>query len=745
MKRVMALFFSVSILLLQLSIGVYAGETRDKFDIEYDGKVHQYTSNVVTLNIDGKAVATGEMPAIIIDSRTLVPAREVFESAGFNAKVDWNGEKQEVYISYNDQKIVLKIGSNIAFVNNNPITLDVPAKLIRDTSQKNPKTMIPLRFVTENLGYKIEWNQSSYTASITSLSQNPEVPVEETPEVPIEEIKNGDELDELNSDKANRLLPTELATNPVTWSSIIAPVEQSAKSVISAQNNSLVSITSVEYKSDSRSFSIQASGPISFVENTFMESDSKYVVDIYNANKVAGNATYSDNPIVTAVRTGQQEDRDGKKVTRVVFDLKSTSASYDLSISGDRKTLNFVMKDNNLSKVHLGQNEKGDYIRLTGTSAPEVTAFRLSNPDRIVFDMERTVSLVGKQTKNDTLGQYILSMRTDQFKTSTARVVVETDGHADYSITKIDNVTTLIQMHEPTYDNIKYENTTIPIITLENVGSRINLEGITYEDKYNTKKYIINLPGNYEDVFGTGNMHIDDSIISQIEIKKNNSGNTSLVIHSKSVYVYRLEADNENLYIKAYKPKEIYSKIVVIDTGHGGKDPGASANGYYEKDLNLAITHYLKEYLDADSSIKVYYTRLDDTFIELVARTDFANEVEADFLISIHNNALGETANGTETIYFKDADRSGLNSNELAAILQQNIVNAVGLKNRGIKDNNSLSILRRSNMPAAIVEVGFVTSKIDIAKISDKNVQKNAAKAIYNSIVQVFAEYPTRR
>lgn len=765
MKKVMALFLVSIIIILQMSTVVFAGEARKNFSIEYDGKVVSYTSKIVTLNIDGKDVQTGEMPAIIIDNRTLVPAREVFESDSFSAKVDWNQSRQEVYITYKDQSIVLKIGSEIAFVNNEPITLDVPAELIRDTSQKYPKTMIPLRFVTESLGYGIEWNQSSYTAKITSPNSTspsptatptatPTVTATPTPTVaptttPTPNIE-GDQFSELISSGAKRKLPTELKDDPIVWQASTIPDNNDAmNSVITAQNNPETSILSVKYDDSSRTFKITASSPISSVEKSMWSG--KYIIDIIGAkygfdSDLSYKMTYADNPITKEVRSSQQEDRGGTKVLRVVFDLINPDATYDLSISQDRKILTLKMKETILHKVELGQNDIGDFILLTGSSAPDVNAFRLSNPSRIVFDLKNMTTLLGHQSEEDVLGQYVTSIRTSPFDSTTTRVVVETDGQAHYEITKVDNKTTKIQLMEPSYKNIRYENYETPTITLENIASKVRLDDITYKDNYMDKEYTIDLPGDYADIFGSGDIHIDDDVISNIEIIKNNNGNTSLVIHEKGIYVFRLEADEKNVYIKAYKPKQIYSQIIVVDFGHGGTDPGAINGSYREKDLNLAIGKFLKGYLDNDSSIKVYYTRLDDSTVELKTRTPFANDVDADFLISIHNNsALSSSANGTETLYFKDTDVPGLNSIELAKIVHNNVVQAVGLKDRGVRDDNGLFILRTSSMPSIIVEVGFVSNATDVVKLADPAVQQKVAKAIYESIVQVFQQYPSGR
>ncbi|MBC7959647.1 MAG: N-acetylmuramoyl-L-alanine amidase, partial [Vallitaleaceae bacterium] len=177
-----------------------------------------------------------------------------------------------------------------------------------------------------------------------------------------------------------------------------------------------------------------------------------------------------------------------------------------------------------------------------------------------------------------------------------------------------------------------------------------------------------------------------------------------------------------------------------------GKGLAPGGGNLQEKDVNLAIGNFARAYLEADPNIKVYYTRQDDTYVSLQARTDIGNKVEADFFVSIHNNANESSSiSGSETLYFKDADRPGLNSVELARILQNRIVAALGLFNRGVKDDNGLFILRNSDMPAIILEEGFVTNVNDSKKLGDPIYQDAIAKAIYEGIVETFAKYPTGR
>ena len=120
-------------------------------------------------------------------------------------------------------------------------------------------------------------------------------------------------------------------------------------------------------------------------------------------------------------------------------------------------------------------------------------------------------------------------------------------------------------------------------------------------------------------------------------------------------------------------PKEVYKKIVLLDAGHGGKDPGASANGLVEKNLNLQIVQKIAKYLE-DRNIKVYLTRNADVYPENLTRANTANQI-ADIMVSIHMNSGPITANGTEVLYqiHSNDDGSKLTSKQLAETLQSHI------------------------------------------------------------------------
>jgi N-acetylmuramoyl-L-alanine amidase len=392
--------------------------------------------------------------------------------------------------------------------------------------------------------------------------------------------------------------------------------------------------------------------------------------------------------------------------------------------------------------MSLEQDDKGDYIKILGVRAPEVEPFRLSKPDRIVFDLPNTESLLSTMTST-AKGQYVKAIRTAQFDETTTRIVIETDGQADYTISKESGSATIIRLIEPSYDNIKYVNFNNPTIVLQKKGQKIDLSKIKTTDDYTKKKYIIRLPGDYRELFGEGTIRINDGIINSVSIK-NDKGNTELIVDENSIYDYTITEDKDNIYIKAFKPKELHSKVIVIDPGHGGKDPGASDNGLTEKAINFDIVIYLKEYLDKEKDIKVYYTRLDDSYPTLGDRTDLANDVEADFFVSVHNNWYTTSAHGTEVYYYAPSNKPGMTSMKLAEIFQKSIIDAVGTKDRGTKTGN-LFVLRNTKMPAVLVEVAFMSNLSDVAKLKSETFKKNTAKAMYKAILEAFKKYPTGR
>ena len=183
-------------------------------------------------------------------------------------------------------------------------------------------------------------------------------------------------------------------------------------------------------------------------------------------------------------------------------------------------------------------------------------------------------------------------------------------------------------------------------------------------------------------------------------------------------------------------------KLVFLDPGHGGSDPGSIGyqNGIQvlkEKDINLEISKKLNTLL-VNAGVKTYLLRTTDETIQLHARQDKANQLKASLYVAIHNNCFSSSiAKGTEVLYSSSLSgtQDGISSKELAGIAQKEMIAALGRQDRGTKTNPELAVLRRTSMPAIIVEGAFLSNPDDLELMLTKGYSGNYAMAIARAII----------
>lgn len=179
-------------------------------------------------------------------------------------------------------------------------------------------------------------------------------------------------------------------------------------------------------------------------------------------------------------------------------------------------------------------------------------------------------------------------------------------------------------------------------------------------------------------------------------------------------------------------------KVIVIDVGHGGSDPGkVSTNGVEEKDVNLQIALYLKDYLIAQD-YTVYLTRETDCGLydenvskkkvsDLNNRIQFFKDKNADYVVSIHQNSYPDTVqHGAQTFYFTGSTEG----KAFAETVQESLLAFDETNTRQIKDSNSYYLLKHSHVPSIIIECGFLSNPDETMKLTDPNYQKELAYAI---------------
>ena len=187
----------------------------------------------------------------------------------------------------------------------------------------------------------------------------------------------------------------------------------------------------------------------------------------------------------------------------------------------------------------------------------------------------------------------------------------------------------------------------------------------------------------------------------------------------------------------------VSNRVVLIDAGHGGVDTGKAEGNTLEKDINLAIALRLQQYLEQGGS-QVLLTRADDEALgatksnDMQARRAIANEEKADILISIHQNAFSDSSVHGAQVFYYDSSES---SRRLAEYIQEELKSFLGLtSNHQARANDSYFVLRRTTIPAVIVECGFLTNYNERKRLETEEYQDKVAWAIYQGIVRYFNE-----
>lgn len=165
---------------------------------------------------------------------------------------------------------------------------------------------------------------------------------------------------------------------------------------------------------------------------------------------------------------------------------------------------------------------------------------------------------------------------------------------------------------------------------------------------------------------------------------------------------------------------------IVIDPGHGGSDWGATYEGRKEKDDNLDLALAVGRILE-NNGIDVLYTRTDDVYNTPLEKAMMGNNAGADFFVSFHRNATGapQRSTGVETLVYND---SGIKA-EMARNINRELAN-LGFVNRGVIERPNLVVLKRTKMPAILIETGFIDNEEDNAKFD----------AQFNEIASAIAE-----
>lgn len=671
------------LLLTTLALGLLGATTvygeQVKMDLFYNGKHHAYAAKEVKIEIDGKAMVPKDMPAVIIDGRTMLPMRQIAQELG--CEVNWNEAAKQIYVMRGSDIIVFTVDSKTGYENGKEFTMDVPATIVND------RTMLPVRALADALHLNIKWDDPNRIVSI----QSGDTVVKDEPKAP----ESGQ-------------------TTAGTLTGIQTPSGKDAD----------------------QTFTIQADGPMGRYEKTFVD-DQKIVLDFYGAkSSLPSEITKTNSDIVTGIRTATHENN-GDSFTRVVFDL-SGKKDYEVTQSADKKNITISFGKTTVDKISAVHSQNKDIITIGGTGSFGASVAMTADPQKIIVTIPNCQSNLSDKINIADL-QYVLEGKVDTSKGNTVELVLAVEDLVQYSYRE-ENQNLILEIYPTTLKNMRYDKNA-NVLYLDK-KDKIDTGSVKFEDHYLDGYFDVTLPGDYESDYGYGTYDVKGTVVENIEVSTK-GGNTTFRFKQNRISAYEVTAEGDSYAIRVKNPKEVYDKVLLLDAGHGGKDPGTSGNGMQEKNLTLTIAQKIEQELQG-SGIKVYMTRDSDVYPENSTRAQTANDI-ADLMVSIHINSGPETANGTESLYQVHANDSSsrLTSKQLAEILQASMISGTGNTNRGVKLRTDLLILNRTTVPAVIVEVIFITNTGDALKISNPAYQDQVAQAIADGI-QEAVKYPLR-
>lgn len=512
------------------------------------------------------------------------------------------------------------------------------------------------------------------------------------------------------------------------------------------------------------------------------DQKTKTAIVIHNGKKI--NLTI-DSDIVTI--DGKADQLDNNSIPRLVkfendegsrtmipLTYLSNMLGYEVGWDSDAKAATVYTKEEekpeakpeikpeenkepiNLNKVQSVKKEIVDgkeALVIYGTNKVETKIMKLQNPERIVVDLLDS-NLEGSTFYNfDYDLGFIKGIRASQFSPDKnykpddkiVRLVLDVkDGIFDSNV-KIDTYSDKVVIIPETnsWENLNYtvdgKNRTIIIKNLRETHYSIKYDDLTKSMEISIPKYAVDLL--------EGKLPINDNLVEEVKVVENLDETKLFIKFRKNIKYTTLSKDmDDKIVLQIERNQDINpsDRIIVIDPGHGGIKPGSSSpNGLVEKNLALEISLKLEKALK-DAGYTILMTRYDDSHIDLEDRSNIANDNFADVFISIHGNSFTNSAvNGIEVLYTPvvgDPIKDNIEK-KLAQSLLDNVIKETGANNRGLVKSPRLVVTRKAKMPAALVEVGFLSNPKEEKLIANPDYQNNIINGIVKGIEVFFEDY----
>ncbi len=612
----------------------------------------------------------------------------------------------------------------VVYLDNKKLSFDVEPII------ENSRTLVPLRAIFEAMGASVQWNDATRTVTAVKGSTTVVLPIGSTqPTVNSKEWP----LDVPAKISQSRTLAPlrfvgEAFGGTVEWNGTTRTINITSSSTSNSTaaqqvNTAVVSEEKINLRSGpSTQYSAVASALQGEKLGVLAEQDGWYQVS--RGGTTAWVAGWVVNVAWEAGQSEQPEADSGTSTTdsASVMPIFIPSDKIWISSSRDQDGIRIVMESGSVIKADI--KESNNQINY------EINSKTVINDDGLTEDIGAgKLTLTAENEINKSTVKITLPAGT---KYSTAS---ENGGKKEVLLIPNQIIKISREVAGTTGDNVI-------VYTLAPCEFSSSVNGDTLE---------VQLESTAMGLERTEYKYSISPVLDKMTISQSGTNNplTTLKIDTKGIgdyKVFQTPDDNAiNIVLTAGKKSSAQrSNIVVLDPGHGGKDSGAIGFGNQEKDINLAIALRVGQILE-NRGVNVEYTRTDDTYLTLTELAEIANDLNAAIFVSIHcNSATNSDANGTETYYYAPIDNYDLfwqkaERSRLANCIQDQLVDTLGRKDRGVKQDN-FTVLVKTQMPSALTEISFMSNAEENALLVSSSYQARAAKAIAEGILEYLGK-----
>ena len=737
MKRIKLFVGLILILLVALFLapgGNAEAATKFKYKDYALGKTVTYYGTVPTYIVDGITADLSREPAMISERGIAYASVNGLFRDVLGAKTKYTKSKKMITISYKGHVLKMYVGSTVAYLDGEEIEAPCAPFRIKYKKSKQIANLVPTRFVAETLGMTYEWNSSDAIVTI---------------DIPF--------YYELN-DETVKYVGTK---GKITFNGEDVEIYQTPSLIISdtallSTDTDVFDATGIDFAYDDETGVIT----LTYGENSLLYcvgSRIVYVNGLLSRCAVAPTIFYlydvEEDVLYIPGRFTMENlgfyynwnSETGTSEISTFEYIDSLKVPEDVTGEDDQGST-----DNNTSEIDNTNNENSDSIISESTDNGESSTGDESNngsADENVDNPENSDNNSENTSDAATDVDAVTDDITDKETGSDENTEDDGEGSIEDDTEKVVLPRKLINVYNPN-EGYKF------FIDRDNCTQTLKLpvpNGVLASDFEMNEELLgclteLVLKGDYSDFYADALVDNTGEAILQIQVYYDpNTDETIFKIFSDVVLGCGLSDSEDNFVnVRMDFVKNIYKKVIVMDAGHGGHDPGAQHQGYNESDLNLKIVLNCRE-LFKDTDIKVYYTRIDDTFLSLYDRAAFAELVGADMFIAVHHNSSWyDTVSGT-SVYWGDKDTStslnGLTSEKLAWRMLENLTAALDTKVFGEGAiNKNFVVVRDSKAPAVLLEIGFMSNSDELSRLVKDKFSKKVARTIVDTVLDIYEE-----